>query len=80
VARQLICDFCKKPADIIAAKYYRAPILPGKSQVSFMSAYSHWADVCIDCDEKFQARMTKRKARNGPNSVMTTEISKKKAS
>lgn len=78
MARQFVCDFCKKPVDTIVAKYYRAPILPGKAQTSFMASYSHYSDACSVCDGKLLPGMTKRKARNGEgkNTVATTKIKK----
>lgn len=83
MATKLSCDFCGKSVETISAKYYRAPTLPGKAQVSFMSSYSHYSDACSECDEKLLKRMTKRKARphtnNNNRQKPATKTAQKKA-
>lgn len=59
------CDFCGKAVERMAAKIYLAPVLPGKSNTSYQSAYSHSADVCNDClTTDFLPKMTKRQPRS----------------
>lgn len=60
------CDFCGTEIEQVAAKLYMAPVLPGKASTSFMSGYSHWADVCAECvTGTFIPKMTKRQSSNG---------------
>lgn len=60
----LKCDFCGNSVEQIAGKLYLSPVLPGKASTSFMSGYSHWADICADCmATSFVPKMRKRQTR-----------------
>lgn len=63
------CNICGKEIEKVHSKLYLAPVLPGKSMVSFMASYSHYADVCSECVGKLIPKMIKRQPRvnNGIN-------------
>lgn len=78
------CDFCGAEIEQVAAKLYMAPVLPGKASTSFMSGYSHSADICAQCQKsEFVPKMKKRQARpsngSGPTKKKTTQKRKTRA-
>lgn len=60
----LRCDICGKAIEQVAGKVYIAPIVPGRA-ISYMSAYSHSGDACVECLTDLSKKLTKRKPRNG---------------
>jgi hypothetical protein len=68
----MTCDFCGKAIETVTMKLYAAPVIRGRASTSFMSGYSHYADVCDMCwENEFKSKMQRRKQRpnGGTNGV-----------
>lgn len=76
----LVCDFCGKEVETVAAKLYLAPLLPNKTITSFQSQYSHYADACSDCASGLIDKMKKRKPRERKSNVTPLRGKRRKAS
>lgn len=83
MARETImkCNFCGQALEQVTAKVYLAPVLPGKASTSFMSGYSHYADICENClDTKFVPFMSRRQPRKNGNGTTTHKRTTKRKS
>ena len=52
MARELICDVCKKRTEEIAAKLFYTPTHNGQNKNAFHSRYTHHLDVGVCCAKK----------------------------